>query len=104
MGQSTAIIKILAAISILLLAGASVAIAGSLGFIGLIVPHIVCFLVGVDYRWILPYSALLGATMMLIADLCGRLIIQPSELPVGLVMPLIGAPFFIYLIRSKMKR
>ena len=104
LGQSTALIKILAAISIILLAGASVAIAGPIGFVGLIVPHMVRFIVGVDYRWILPYSAILGAIMMLVADLCGRLIIQPSELPVGLVMPLIGAPFFIYLIRWKIKR
>ena len=104
LGQSTGLIKILAAVSIILLAGSSVAIAGPIGFVGLIIPHIVRFLVGVDYRWILPYSAVLGAIIMLIADLCGRLIIQPSELPVGLVMPLIGAPFFIYLIRYKMKR
>ncbi|MEO1341587.1 MAG: iron ABC transporter permease [Cyanobacteria bacterium J06635_13] len=104
LGQSTALIKILAALSIILLAGASVAIAGPIGFVGLVVPHMVRFIVGVDYRWILPYSAILGAIMMLIADLCGRLIIQPSELPVGLVMPLIGAPFFIYLIRWKIKR
>lgn len=103
LGQSTALIKILAAISIILLAGASVAIAGPIGFVGLIVPHTVRFLVGVDYRWILPYSVILGAVIMLIADLCGRLVLQPSELPVGLVMPLIGAPFFIYLIRWKMK-
>ncbi|MEM6611782.1 MAG: iron ABC transporter permease [Cyanobacteria bacterium P01_C01_bin.72] len=104
LGQSTALIKILAAISIILLAGASVAIAGPIGFVGLIVPHTVRLIVGVDYRWILPYSAILGAIITLIADLCGRLIIQPSELPVGLVMPLIGAPFFIYLIRWKIKR
>ena len=104
LGQSTGLIKVLAAVSIILLAGASVAIAGPIGFVGLIIPHIVRLLVGVDYRWILPYSAILGATMILIADLCGRLVIQPSELPVGLVMPLIGAPFFIYLIRYKMKR
>jgi iron complex transport system permease protein len=104
LGQSTGLIKILAAISIILLAGASVAIAGPIGFVGLVVPHIVRFLVGIDYRWILPYSAILGAIIMISADLCGRLVIQPSELPVGLVMPLIGAPFFIYLIRWKMKR
>jgi iron complex transport system permease protein len=104
LGQSTGLIKILAAVSIILLAGASVAIAGPIGFVGLIVPHIVRFLVGVDYRWILPYSAIFGAIIMLIADLAGRLVIQPSELPVGLLMPLIGAPFFIYLIRWKMKR
>jgi iron complex transport system permease protein len=104
LGQSTAIIKILAAIAIVLLAGSSVAIAGPIGFVGLIVPHLVRFLVGIDYRWILPYSAILGAIVVLIADTCGRLVIQPSELPVGLMMPLIGAPFFIYLIRWKVKR
>jgi iron complex transport system permease protein len=104
LGQSTGLIKILAALSIILLAGASVAIAGPIGFIGLIVPHMVRFLVGVDYRWILPYSAILGAIIMLIADLCSRLVLQPRELPVGLVMPLIGAPCFIYLIRWKVKR
>jgi iron complex transport system permease protein len=104
LGQSTALIKILAAISIILLAGSSVAIAGPIGFVGLIVPHLVRFFVGIDYRWILPYSAILGAIVVLIADTCGRLIIQPSELPVGLMMPLIGAPFFIYLIRWKVNK
>jgi iron complex transport system permease protein len=104
LGQSTAVIKILAAISIILLAGSSVAIAGPIGFVGLIVPHLVRFFVGVDYRWILPYSAIVGAIIVLTADTCGRLIIQPSELPVGLMMPLIGAPFFIYLIRSKVSK
>jgi iron complex transport system permease protein len=104
LGQSTASIKILAAISIILLDGASVALAGPIGFVGLIVPHIVRLIVGVDYRWILPYSAVFGGILVLIADICGRLIIQPNELPVGLIMPLIGAPFFIYLIRWKMKR
>jgi iron complex transport system permease protein len=98
LGQSTAVIKILAAISIVLLAGGSVAIAGPIGFVGLIVPNTVRIFVGVDYSWILPYSAILGAIVVLTADICGRLIIQPSELPVGLMMPLIGAPFFIYLI------
>ena len=100
LGQSTVLIKILAAISIILLAGASVAIAGPIGFVGLVVPNTVRIFVGIDYRWILPYSAVLGAIVVLTADICGRLIIQPNELPVGLMMPLIGAPFFIYLIKS----
>ncbi|BAU65725.1 iron ABC transporter, permease protein [Stanieria sp. NIES-3757] len=104
LGQSIALTKILAAISIILLAGSSVAIAGPIGFVGLIIPHLARFLVGVDYRWILPYSAMFGAIIVLIADLFGRLIIRPAELPVGLVMPLIGAPFFIYLIRWKLKK
>ncbi|AFY40084.1 transport system permease protein [[Leptolyngbya] sp. PCC 7376] len=104
LGQNTAWVKVLAAISVVLLAGGSVAIAGPIGFVGLIVPHFVRFWAGADYRWILPYSALLGAIVILIADIIARLVIQPQELPVGLVMPLIGAPFFIYLIRSQVKR
>ena len=104
LGQKTAWIKGLGAISVVLLAGGSVAIAGPIGFIGLIVPHIVRFWTGADYRWILPYSALCGAILLLLADIGARLIIQPQELPVGIVMPLLGAPFFIYLTRSQVRR
>ncbi|MEB3357715.1 MAG: iron ABC transporter permease [Synechococcales bacterium] len=103
LGQNTAWIKVLGAISVVLLVGGSVSIAGPIGFVGLIVPHFVRFLVGVDYRWILPYAAILGAVMLLLADICARLVIRPQELPVGLVMPLLGAPFFIYLIRTRMR-
>ena len=104
LGQRTVWVKAIAASSVVLLAGGSVAVAGPIGFIGLIVPHLVRFLVGVDYRWILPYAAVLGAILLVVADILGRLVIQPQELPVGLMMPLIGAPFFVYLIRSKVKR
>lgn len=103
LGQSTIWVKGLAAICIVLLAGASVAIAGPIGFIGLIVPHIARFWAGVDYRWILPYAAILGAMLLLNADWCARIFLQPIELPVGLVMPLLGAPFFIYLTKAKLK-
>ncbi|MCD8489842.1 MAG: iron ABC transporter permease [Desertifilum sp.] len=103
LGQRTAWVKGLAAVAVVLLAGGSVAIAGPIGFVGLVVPHIVRFFVGVDYRWILPYSALFGAILLLSADICARLIVQPQELPVGLMMPLIGAPFFIYLTRNQIK-
>lgn len=104
LGQNTALVKVLAAICVVLLAGGSVAIAGPIGFIGLIVPHIVRVWTGSDYRWILPYAALCGAILLLIADIGGRLLIQPQELPVGLVTPLIGAPFFIYLIQTQVKQ
>ncbi|ANV92237.1 FecCD family ABC transporter permease [Picosynechococcus sp. PCC 8807] len=103
LGQNTLVIKILAAVCVLLLAGGSVAIAGPIGFVGLIVPHMTRFLVGTEYRWILPYAAAMGGILLLWADILARLLIQPQELPVGLVMPLIGAPFFIYLIRAKVK-
>lgn len=104
LGQRTAWVKLTAAVSIVLLAGGSVAIAGPIGFVGLIIPHMVRFWVGVDYRWVLPYSAIAGAILLLVADIGARLIIQPQELPVGLVMPLLGAPFFIYLTRYQVRR
>ncbi|MEM9003867.1 MAG: iron ABC transporter permease [Cyanobacteria bacterium P01_F01_bin.86] len=104
LGQKTAWVKGMGATSVVLLAGGSVAIAGPIGFVGLIVPHIVRFWAGADYRWILPYSALVGAILLLLADMGARLIIQPQELPVGIVMPLLGAPFFIYLTRSRVRR
>ncbi|MBW4575249.1 MAG: iron ABC transporter permease [Aphanothece sp. CMT-3BRIN-NPC111] len=104
LGQQTAWVKVVAAISVVLLSGSSVAVAGPIGFIGLVVPHIVRFLVGIDYRWILPYSAIMGAILLLLADISARLIIQPQELPVGVMTALVGAPFFIYLARWKVKR
>ena len=104
LGQKTVWIKVLAAISVVLLAGGSVAIAGPIGFIGLIDPLFVRIWTGAAYRWNLPYSALCGAILLLLADIVARLVIQPQELPVGLVMPLLGAPLFIYLIRSRVRR
>ena len=104
LGQNTLWVKGIAAVSVVLLAGGSVAIAGPIGFVGLIVPHIVRFWAGADYRWILPYSAIIGAVLLLLADIGARLIIQPQELPVGIVMPLLGAPFFVYLVRSQVRR
>lgn len=104
LGQQTPLVKVLAAISVVLLSGSSVAVAGPIGFIGLVVPHVVRFLVGVDYRWILPYAALAGAILLLLADISARLIIQPQELPVGIMTALVGAPFFIYLARRRVHR
>lgn len=104
LGQRTAWVKVTAAVSVVLLAGSSVAAAGPIGFIGLVVPHIVRFLVGFDYRWILPYAAVFGAILLLVADIVARLLIKPQELPVGVMTALIGTPFFIYLAGWKVKR
>ena len=104
LGQRTAWVKLIAALSVVLLAGSSVAAAGPIGFIGLVIPHTVRFLVGVDYRWILPYSAVFGAILLLLADISARLLIAPQELPVGVMTAILGAPFFIYLARWKVKR
>jgi iron complex transport system permease protein len=104
LGQRTAWVKVTAAISVVLLAGSAVAVAGPIGFIGLVVPHIVRFFVGFDYRWILPYSAVFGAILLLVADIAARLLIKPQELPVGVMTALFSTPFFIYLARWKVKR
>jgi iron complex transport system permease protein len=104
LGQKTAGIKIITAISVVLLAGSSVAIAGPIGFIGLVVPHIVRFFIKADYRWILPYSAFLGAILLLVADIAARVLLKPQELPVGVMTALVGAPFFVYLAKSKVKK
>ncbi|GIL09338.1 MAG: siderophore ABC transporter permease [Chloroflexota bacterium] len=104
LGQSTIRVKAFAAIAIVLLNGGAVALAGPIGFVGLVVPHLVRFIVGVDYRWIIPYSALLGALLVTVADVGARIVIRPQELPVGVVMAIIGAPFFIWLARWKVKR
>jgi iron complex transport system permease protein len=104
LGQRTAWVKVTAALGVVLLVGSSVALAGPIVFIGLVVPHIVRFFIGVDYRWILPYAAVVGAILLLVADIAARLLIAPQELPVGVMTALVGAPFFIYLARSQVKR
>lgn len=104
LGQNTGWIKGLAAVCVVLLAGGAVAVAGPIGFIGLVIPHMVRFLVGVDYRWILPYAALAGGIFLLVADVSARLVLRPTELPVGIMTALIGGPFFVYLVRWRVKR
>lgn len=98
LGINTRVARILGMGLIALLAGAATAAAGPLGFIGLVVPHMVRAITGPDYRWILPYSALAGSIMLLFADVVGRIIARPGELQVGLVLAFVGAPFFIFLI------
>jgi iron complex transport system permease protein len=78
--------------------GAAVAAAGMIGFIGLIVPHLVRLLAGPDHRVLLPASALAGASLLLFADLFARLALAPAELPIGIVTAFLGAPFFLYLL------
>lgn len=79
----------------------SVSLAGSISFVGLVIPHIIRLLIGPDHRWLLPMSALGGAILLLLADTVARTIVAPIELPVGLVTALLGAPFFISLLRKR---
>ena len=82
-----------------LLAAGAVSIAGLIGFVGLVVPHIVRLLIGNDYAYLLPSSALLGAIVLVVSDTVGRVMLSPIEIPVGIIMAFFGAPFFLYLLR-----
>ncbi|WP_138496518.1 FecCD family ABC transporter permease [Paenibacillus pinistramenti] len=103
LGQHTSSIKLISGITVLLLVGASVPAVGGVGFIGLIIPHIVRFLVGEDYRLIIPCSAMLGAVIVVFADIGAKLINMPYETPLGSIMAVIGVPFFLYLARKETK-
>jgi iron complex transport system permease protein len=80
------------------LAAASVAVSGGIGFVGLVGPHLARRLVGPKHQLMLPTSALLGALLVITADTIGRWVLQPSEIPTGIVVAVIGAPYFLYLL------
>ncbi|WP_126428551.1 FecCD family ABC transporter permease [Brevibacillus marinus] len=101
LGQRTRWVKLAASIVVLVLAGTAVASVGSIGFVGLLIPHVARFLVGVDYRWIIPCSAVLGGLLMILADMGARMINPPHETPLGALIALIGVPFFLYLVRKE---
>ncbi len=82
-----------------LLAAAAVSVAGLIGFVGLVVPHMVRLLIGSDHRYLLPASVLGGASVMVLSDTLGRVAFSPVEIPVGIIMAFLGAPFFLYLLR-----
>ncbi len=84
-----------------LLAASAVSVVGLLGFVGLIVPHTARLIIGSDYRYLFPATAILGATVVMICDTIARLMFDPVEIPVGIVMSILGAPFFLYLLRER---
>lgn len=100
LGQRTVAIKSLASIAVILLAGGSVAMAGPIAFVGIIIPHIVRYLVGNDYRWLVPFAAVLGAILLVVADIGSRYIAMPKEIPVGVMTAILGVPFFVYIARK----
>ncbi|RCW76975.1 FecCD family ABC transporter permease [Saliterribacillus persicus] len=100
LGQQTGKIKLFGTIIILILAGAAVSVVGAVGFVGLIIPHITRFIVGHDYRWIIPGSAVLGGVLVVLADLAARMVNPPQETPIGALIAIIGVPFFLYLTRK----
>ncbi|GAA3994454.1 iron ABC transporter permease [Allokutzneria multivorans] len=101
LGQSVLLTRVVGIAAVTLLTGAAVSACGPIGFVGLVVPHMARAITGPDYRWLLPYSGLLGAIMLLVADVVGRVVARPGELQVGIMLALIGAPFFLILVRRR---
>lgn len=83
-----------------LLAASAVSVVGLLGFVGLIVPHSIRLILGNNYRWMFPATALLGASLVMFSDTFARTVMSPTEIPVGIVMAVLGVPFFLYLLRK----
>jgi iron complex transport system permease protein len=100
LGQQTTKVKTILFVVMILLAGASVALVGNMVFIGLMIPHIVRGIVGTDYRYIIPMSAVTGAAFMLLADTLARTVSAPYETPIAVVVSMIGLPFFLVIVRK----
>lgn len=104
LGERVALARGMATLGAVVLCGATTAVCGPIGFVGLVVPHACRLLVGVDHRWLLPFSAIGGAILLTASDVLGRLAARPSELEVGVVTALIGAPVFIFIVRRQKVR
>ncbi len=103
LGLSVERVKFLLTLLAALLAASAVSAVGLLGFVGLIIPHITRLLIGSDNRFLIPFSAVFGAVTVILADTAGRLLFSPYELPVGIIMAFVGAPFFLYLLARGIK-
>lgn len=101
LGTNVTLTRIIVITAVTLLAGGATAIAGPIGFVGLMIPHIARWIIGPDQRWILAYTVVLAPCLVLAADVLGRLVVRPGELPVGIVTAFVGAPVLIILVRRK---
>ncbi|MDO5627182.1 MAG: iron ABC transporter permease [Mobilicoccus sp.] len=104
LGENVTRTRIVAGVGAVLLCGAATALAGPIGFIGLVVPHACRLLVGLDHRRLLPFSALAGACLLTASDVVGRVVARPSEIDVGIITAVIGAPVFIAIVRRQKAR
>ena len=104
LGENVIRTRLIAAAGAVVLCGVATAIAGPIGFVGLVVPHLCRLLVGTDLRWLLPFSAVTGAALLVAADVVGRVIARPQEIEVGIITAFIGAPFFIWIVRRQRVR
>ncbi|MEO8686112.1 MAG: iron ABC transporter permease, partial [Devosia sp.] len=93
--------KLAAIVAVAAAAGASVAVSGGIGFVGIVVPHLLRLVIGPDHRYLLPASALLGAAFLLMADAVSRLVVAPAELPIGIVTAAVGGPFFLWILLAR---
>lgn len=101
LGVRTGVLKLQLLVVVVVLTACSVALAGPMGFVGLVIPHVARLFVGSDYRWIVPYSALIGAAYLLGVDIIARVAIPPREISTGIITAMIGAPVFIQLVRMR---
>ncbi|RJQ70237.1 iron ABC transporter permease [Pseudonocardiaceae bacterium YIM PH 21723] len=101
LGRNVGLIRIQGALAVTLLTGAATAVCGPIVFVGLVIPHAVRQLTGVDNRWVIAYSTLYGSVLLLLADILGRIVARPVEVQVGIVVAFVGVPFFIALIRRR---
>lgn len=104
LGEKVAVTRMLAFVGSVTVCGAATAVTGPISFVGLIVPHLCRLLIGIDHRWLLPFSALTGATLLTLADVVGRVVARPGEVDVGIVTAFIGAPIFILIVRRQKVR
>jgi iron complex transport system permease protein len=96
-------LKLVLLVAATLITAAAVSFVGTIGFVGIIIPHAVRLIWGADHRFLLPLSVLTGAIFLILADLIARTVLAPTEIPVGVITALCGAPFFLYLLRRKRK-
>jgi iron complex transport system permease protein len=104
LGLNIEFIKLQILLLVVVLAGAAVAVAGPIALVGLIIPHLTRALVGSEFKWVIPFSLVLGSIFLLLADVGSRFIVYPKDIPVGAVTAIIGAPFFIYIARKAENR
>jgi iron complex transport system permease protein len=104
LGEHVGRTRLIASAGAVVLVGAATAVAGPIAFVGLVVPHVCRMLIGTDHRWLVPFSALGGAILLVGADVVGRLVARPTEVEVGILTALIGAPFFIWIVRRQKVR
>ncbi len=104
LGEHVLRTRLVSSAGAVILCGAATAIAGPIAFVGLIIPHLCRLLVGTDYRWLLPFSAAAGAALLVTTDVVGRVIARPDEIEVGILTALLGAPFFIWIVRRQKVR